>query len=194
MLQRALTAQCIRAGIAEVNEQIAWLENRGYVKATRLGDGGFISAHITRAGIDVALGNVRATRPRRSDMGQKSAVDKLPARLRKKLLDLLQDPGVSQREIVEAINAEAGDSLLSRSGVNRYALRMRKFAEKSRQAREVTEAYLARGGGDSRVSLGKAINEQIRIAVYDLMWELDDIKEKGEIDASAASDSRSRAC
>jgi len=60
MLQRALTAQCIRAGIAEVNEQIAWLENRGYVKATRLGDGGFISAHITRAGIDVALGNVRA--------------------------------------------------------------------------------------------------------------------------------------
>jgi hypothetical protein len=64
---------------------------------------------------------------------------------------------------------------------------MRKFAEKSRQAREVTEAYLARGGGDSRVSLGKAINEQIRIAVYDLMWELDDIKGKGEIDASAVA-------
>jgi hypothetical protein len=43
-----------------VNERIAWLENRGYVKAARLGDSGFINAHITRAGIDAALGYARA--------------------------------------------------------------------------------------------------------------------------------------
>jgi Fe2+ or Zn2+ uptake regulation protein len=60
MLQRLLKSQCHSCSIAEVNEQINWLENRGYVKAERLGDSGFIIAHITRPGIDVAQGNTRA--------------------------------------------------------------------------------------------------------------------------------------
>ena len=60
MLQRLLKSQCHSCSIAEVNEQINWLENRGYVKAARLGDSGLVIAHITRPGIDVALGNVRA--------------------------------------------------------------------------------------------------------------------------------------
>jgi hypothetical protein len=60
MLQRLLKVHCHNCSIAEVNEQIAWLENRGYVKAVRLGDSGFINVHITRSGIDVALGNARA--------------------------------------------------------------------------------------------------------------------------------------
>jgi Fe2+ or Zn2+ uptake regulation protein len=60
MIQRLLKAQCHTCSIAEVNEQINWLENRGYVKAARMGDSGFINVHITRPGIDVALGNTRA--------------------------------------------------------------------------------------------------------------------------------------
>jgi len=60
MLQRLLKDQCHFCSIAEVNEQINWLENRGYVKATRLGESGFINVHITRPGLDVALGNTRA--------------------------------------------------------------------------------------------------------------------------------------
>jgi Fe2+ or Zn2+ uptake regulation protein len=60
MIQRLLKVNAHRLSIAEVNEQIAWLENRGYVKATRLGESGFINVHITRAGLDVALGNTRA--------------------------------------------------------------------------------------------------------------------------------------
>jgi hypothetical protein len=60
MLQRLLRTHGHRLSIAEINEQIAWLENRGYLKAARLGDSGFINAHITRAGLDVALGNARA--------------------------------------------------------------------------------------------------------------------------------------
>jgi hypothetical protein len=66
-------------------------------------------------------------------MGQKSAVDRLPEVLRKKLLEMLQDPAVTQAEIVDAINAEAGETLLSRSSMNRYAQRMKRFAEKNRQ-------------------------------------------------------------
>ena len=60
MIQRLLKTHCHSCSIAEVNEQINWLENRGYVKADRMGDSGFVNAHITRPGIDVALGNTRA--------------------------------------------------------------------------------------------------------------------------------------
>jgi Fe2+ or Zn2+ uptake regulation protein len=60
MIQRLLKEQCHRCSIAEVNEQINWLENRGYVKAARMGESGFINVRITRPGIDVAQGNARA--------------------------------------------------------------------------------------------------------------------------------------
>ena len=60
MLQRLLKSHCHSCSISEVNEQINWLENRGYIHATRMGEGGFIFARITRPGIDVALGYVRA--------------------------------------------------------------------------------------------------------------------------------------
>jgi Fe2+ or Zn2+ uptake regulation protein len=60
MIQRLLRANAHSCSIAEVNEQIAWLENRGYVRTTRLGDSGFINTRITRAGIDVAKGYARA--------------------------------------------------------------------------------------------------------------------------------------
>ena len=60
MIQRLLSANGHRCSIAEVNEQINWLENRGYVKATRLGDSAFILVHIARPGIEVATGLVRA--------------------------------------------------------------------------------------------------------------------------------------
>ena len=60
LLQRLLKSHSLSRSIAEVNEQINWLENRGYVKAARMGDSGFINVHITRPGIDVALGNTRA--------------------------------------------------------------------------------------------------------------------------------------
>jgi Fe2+ or Zn2+ uptake regulation protein len=60
MIQRLLKTHGHRVSIAEVNEQINWLENRGYVKAARMGESGFVNAHITRAGIDVAQGNARA--------------------------------------------------------------------------------------------------------------------------------------
>jgi Fe2+ or Zn2+ uptake regulation protein len=60
MVQRLLAANGHRCSIAEVNEQINWLENRGYVKATRMGDSAFILVHITRPGIEVATGLARA--------------------------------------------------------------------------------------------------------------------------------------
>jgi DNA-binding transcriptional regulator WhiA len=71
-------------------------------------------------------------------MGQKSSIEKLPKNLREKLLEMLNDPACTQAWIAEAINDEAAEAVLSKSGVNRYALRMKKFAEKNRQARSQT--------------------------------------------------------
>ena len=60
MLQRWLGMNGQHCSVADVNEQINWLEARGYLRATRLADSGFVLAKITQPGIDVALGNTRA--------------------------------------------------------------------------------------------------------------------------------------
>lgn len=121
-------------------------------------------------------------------MGQKSAVDRLPKKLRSKLLEMLQDPSVTQAKIVDAINADAGETLLSRSSMNRYAQRMKHFAEKNRQAKEIADAYIDKYGSDNRVKLGKVVNEQIRLAVFDLIGEIEEIREDPEIKSPQIAD------
>jgi hypothetical protein len=121
-------------------------------------------------------------------MGQKSAVDRLPEHLRTKLLEMLQNPAITQAEIADAINAEAGEQLLSRSSMNRYARRMKRFAEKNRQAKEIADAYIDKYGTDNRVKLGKVVNEQIRLAVFDLIGEIEEIREDPDIKTPAIAD------
>jgi hypothetical protein len=112
-------------------------------------------------------------------MGKKSAIDKLPEALRKKLIDLLNNPAITQVEIADAINESAGVPLISKSSVNRYAIRMKKFAEKNRQAREIADAYIEKYGGTERNKIGQVVNEHIRLAIFDLIGEVEEIKEKG---------------
>ncbi len=121
-------------------------------------------------------------------MGQKSAVDRLPEDLRKKLIDLLNRPDVTQLEIVDLINAEAGEPLISKSSLNRYAQKMKRFAEKNRQAREVAEAYLEKYGSDTRNRLGKVVNEQVRLVAFDLISDLEDLKEEKNLDPKLVTD------
>ena len=121
-------------------------------------------------------------------MGQKSAIDKLPEQLRTKLLEMLHNPAITQADIVDAINDEAGEPLLSRSSMNRYAQRMRRFAEKNRQAKEIADAYIDKYGTDNRVKLGKVVNEQIRLAVFDLIGELEESREDPETTVRDSAD------
>ena len=109
-------------------------------------------------------------------MGQKSAIDKLPKRLREKLIKMLQDPACTQIQIADAINTAAKEPVISKSSVNRYALRMKTFAEKNRQAKEVAELYLEKFGGEGRNKLGKIVNEQVRLVAFELISELDELK------------------
>jgi len=90
--------------------------------------------------------------------------------------------------MIEAVNSEAGEKLLSTSAMNRYAQKMRRFTERTTQARNLAEMYLERCGADSRNKLGKVINEQIRLAAYDLMLEIDEIKSKDEVSDSELAD------
>lgn len=112
-------------------------------------------------------------------MGQKSSIDRLPENLRSRLIELLQNPAVTQKEVAETINSEAGEKVVSKSGVNRYKLRMDKFAAKTREAREVADAYIEKYGTETRNKLGKVVNEYIKLMVFDLTTELEELKESG---------------
>ncbi|MGL4986629.1 MAG: phage protein Gp27 family protein [Treponemataceae bacterium] len=97
-------------------------------------------------------------------MPQKSNIDRLDEELRKKLLKLLKDKNITQAQIADAINEQAGHIVISKSGVNRYKLKMDKFIEKSNQARSVADLYVEKLGSSNSNSMGKVLNEQIRIA------------------------------
>jgi len=110
-------------------------------------------------------------------VGKKSVVDKLPENLRAKLLELLNDPAITQAEIATAVNESAGENVLSRSSVNRYKLRMDKFTKKNLQARAVADAYVEKYGGTERNKIGQVVNEQIRLAIFDLIGDVEEMKE-----------------
>lgn len=122
-------------------------------------------------------------------MGRKSTVDQLSPELRGKLIELLKDPSVTQSEITFLINHEAGETVVSKSAVNRYAKRMESMIEKTRQAREVADIYLQEVGSDTRNKLGKIVNERVRMLAFDLTDELMALRESEEgIDPKQISD------
>ena len=123
-------------------------------------------------------------------MGRKSTVDQLSPELRGKLIELLKDPSVTQSEITFLINHEAGETVVSKSAVNRYAKRMESMIEKTRQAREVADIYLQEVGSDTRNKLGKIVNERVRMLAFDLTDELMALRESedNKIDPKQISD------
>lgn len=109
-------------------------------------------------------------------MGGVSNVERLDPELRKRLIQLLDDPNITQQEIAELINREAGEAVVSKSSVNRYAIKMRQFSERNRQAREVAQAYLDKYGEGRQNALGKTVNEMLRMISFDLILELHEIQ------------------
>ena len=105
-------------------------------------------------------------------MGGKSSIDQLSDELRGKLIELLNRPEVTQQEITDTINEAAGEKVVSKSAVNRYAMKMREFTERNRQAREVAELYLRQQGEQRQNVLGKMLNEMLRTISFDLIVEL----------------------
>ncbi len=60
MIQRLLREYGHSVGTSDVNEQINWLEQRGYVSTNRLGKSPLVIVKILKPGIEVAKGFIRA--------------------------------------------------------------------------------------------------------------------------------------
>lgn len=102
----------------------------------------------------------------------RSSIERLSPELRHRLQELLARPEVTQEQVAATLNAEAGETVVSKSAVNRYAVRMREIADRNRQAREIAEMYLRQVGPEGQNALGEVILHQVRALAFDFMMEL----------------------
>ncbi len=109
-------------------------------------------------------------------MGRKSSIDLLPEELKNKLIALLAKPEVTQQDITDIINSEAGETVVSKSAVNRYAIKMEEFSRKNRQAAFVAKAYIQQAEEGTGNLLGKVALEQLRLIIFELLGAMDEIK------------------
>jgi len=117
---------------------------------------------------------------------QQSSIDLLPDSIRQQLQELLNDRRVTQLQAVDRINALLADmqhagqlpadapERLSKSAVNRYALRMDEVGTKLRQSREVAELFISKVGAAPQGQVGLLINEMLRSMAFDLSLKLQD--------------------
>ena len=110
-------------------------------------------------------------------MPRPSTIHGLPEQVREALHSWLRDPGITQTEATERVNALLEDLGLperrvSRQAVNRYDLRMRKVGEKLRQSRQVAEAWIARLGSEPGGQLGHLVTEMLRTLAFELTLKL----------------------
>jgi hypothetical protein len=111
-------------------------------------------------------------------MAQPSTIDKLPPDIKAELQAWLQDPRITQQEATERANsllaAMGMPERISKSSVNRYAMRMEEVGAKIRQSREVAEMYIAKVGAAPQGQTGLLINEMLRTMAFDLTLKIQD--------------------
>ena len=119
-------------------------------------------------------------------MGRQSSIKRLPPEIRERLDEWIRDQAVTQAEAVERVNELLAELYpdhppLSKSAVNRYDLSMREIGEKMRQAREISEVWIARLGSAPGGRMGHLIAEMIRTMAFEIMQKL----QEGELDADS---------
>jgi hypothetical protein len=102
---------------------------------------------------------------------QQSSIDRLPEDIRDQLQELLRDPRVTQLDATASINAiledEGHAERVSKSAVNRYALKMEEVGAKLRQAREISKMWIGKLGAAPQGEVGKLLNEMVRTLAFD---------------------------
>lgn len=118
-------------------------------------------------------------------MPRPSSIDQLPNRVREALNEWLRDPATTQLEAVDRANLlleQLGlDDRLTKSSVNRYAVKMAAAGEKLRQSREVAEMWIAKLGAAPQGQMGHLVNEMLRSMAFELVLKLQD----SELDAES---------
>jgi hypothetical protein len=109
-------------------------------------------------------------------MPQPSTIDRLPEEIKSQLQQLLQDPRVTQLEVTAQINLlleqEGHEERVSKSAVNRYAVKMSEVGEKLRQSRDVAQMYIDKVGAAPQGQMGLLINEILRTLAFDISLKI----------------------
>ncbi|WP_273149254.1 DUF3486 family protein [Methylophaga thiooxydans] len=104
-------------------------------------------------------------------MARASSIEQLPADILEQLQTLLRDPRVSQLDATAQINAileQLGtDDRVSKSAVNRYAVKMKDVGAKLQQSRELASMWIGKLGAAPQGQVGKLVNEIIRTMAFD---------------------------
>ena len=109
----------------------------------------------------------------RPTRGRLSKVDLLPDSIREQLHHMLREKRHTQEEIREAINALIDEHnlpeemQLSRTGLNRYAIRMEKVGAKIRASREMAEVWAAKLGSAPTSDVGKLLMEFVKTLAFE---------------------------
>jgi hypothetical protein len=111
-------------------------------------------------------------------MPKPSTIDILPPEVKAQLQAWLQDPRITQLEATERANsllALAGHpERVTKSAVNRYAVKMDEVGAKMRQSREVAEMMIGKLGAAPQGKTGLLINEMLRAMAFDLTLKIQD--------------------
>jgi hypothetical protein len=109
-------------------------------------------------------------------MPKASTIECLPADILSQLQQLLQDPRVTQLDATVKINsilaADGHPDRVSKSAVNRYAVRMEEVGAKLRQSREVAQMYIAQVGAAPQGQSGLLINEMLRSMAFEVSLKM----------------------
>ncbi|EES4110609.1 DUF3486 family protein [Escherichia coli] len=109
----------------------------------------------------------------RPTRGRLSKVDLLPDSIREQLHQMLREKRHTQEEIREAINALIDEHnlpeemQLSRTGLNRYAIRMEKVGAKIRASREMAEVWAAKLGSAPTSDVGRLLMEFVKTLAFE---------------------------
>lgn len=118
-------------------------------------------------------------------MPRVSSIDRLPHDVLEQLQALLRDPRVTQLEATARINAilaeDGHPERVSKSALNRYAMRMEEVGARLRQSREVAEMWIGKLGAAPQGQIGHLVNEILRTLAFDLSLQL----QNGELDEEA---------
>ena len=104
----------------------------------------------------------------RKKRGKPSKIDLLPEAIKTKLNELLRDGRMTQKAIVELVNAEilasglSEDDTLSTAGVNRYSTKMETIGQSIRESREMAEVWVAKLGSKPSGDVSALLLEMLK--------------------------------
>lgn len=109
-------------------------------------------------------------------MPKPSTIEILPPEIKAQLQAWLQDPRITQIEATERANSllelAGHPERVTKSSVNRYAVKMEEVGTKLRQSREVAQMFISQVGAAPQGQTGLLINEMLRAMAFELSLKM----------------------